>query len=133
MFIIPYSYFVSFLKFHLNSIVWHTGHLKMGFRAKELKNFTFLQTALDVFLPKISYKKKPHLVVLSSTTSSFWPFWAIFCLIPISSCHRYPQIRFGYPGSPLDFIHILQCFFPPSFYHHEHLHFGLMLSDTFRP
>ena len=28
----------------------------MGFLAKELKNFTFLQTALDVFLPKISYK-----------------------------------------------------------------------------
>ena len=78
-------------------------------------------------------KKKPHLVVLSSTTSSFWHFRAIFCLIPISSCRRYPQIRFGYPGSPLDFIHILLCFFPPSFYHHEHLHFGLMLSDTFRP
>ena len=30
----------------------------MGFLAKELKNFTFLQTALDVILPKISYKKK---------------------------------------------------------------------------
>ena len=31
----------------------------MGFLAKELKNITFSQTALDVFLPKISYKKKP--------------------------------------------------------------------------
>ena len=29
----------------------------MGFLAKELKNITFSQTALDVFLPKISYKK----------------------------------------------------------------------------
>ena len=42
----------------------------MGFLAEELKNITFSQTALDVFLPKISYKNTQIL----SRIVNIWPF-----------------------------------------------------------